>query len=322
MLTVTFFFFLSRLTALSGARYTVCMDEISSTYKDHIIKMMGYANKDRLITEKNVLQESNKNILPFIDGMIKGLLQEGSGVDGSEHLIELMEKAKAGSSCLLLLEHYSNFDLPVFNFLTRKTVPGGDEIADSVIAIAGMKLNEDNPVVSAFAEAYARIIIYPSRSLLGLDAVKDRAEFIRSNAINRASMKALNKVKVEGKLILVFPAGTRFRPWDPGSTRGVREIDSYIKSFDYACLVSLNGEILRIQKGDMAEDKVCKDLMRVGISPVIKCSEFRDAAKNAAEAAGIEDKKQAVVDAVMAELGKMHIVGEKRRQEALAKAAL
>ncbi|GAB1482634.1 1-acyl-sn-glycerol-3-phosphate acyltransferase [Treponema sp.] len=269
------------------------MDGISSVYKDQIVKMMSYANKDRLITEQNVLQEANKNILPFIDGMVGSLLQEGSGIDGSENLVELMEKAKAGSSCLLLLEHYSNFDLPVFNYLTRKTVEGGDAIADSVIAIAGMKLNEDNPVVSAFAEAYTRIIIYPSRSLMGLDAVKDRAEFIRSIAINRASMKVLNAIKVAGKLILVFPAGTRFRPWDPQSTRGVREIDSYIKSFDYACLVSLNGKILRIQKGDMAEDEICKDLMRVGISPVIKCSEFREKGKSCSRScSGIEDKKR------------------------------
>ena len=36
--------------------------------------------------------------------------------------------------------------------------------------MSGMKLNEENPYVSAFAEAYSRIIIYPSRSLA---AIKD-----------------------------------------------------------------------------------------------------------------------------------------------------
>jgi glycerol-3-phosphate O-acyltransferase len=131
-------------------------------------------------------------------------------------------------------------------------------------------------------------------------------------------MKALNEVKVSGKLVLVFPAGTRFRPWAPESKRGVREIDSYIKSFDHMCLVSLNGEVLRIQKGDMAEDLLCKDVIRIGVSPVISCTAFRDAAKAEAEKAGAEDKKQAVVDAIMAKLEEMHAEGEKRRETAMA----
>jgi glycerol-3-phosphate O-acyltransferase len=295
------------------------MERISAVYRDRIMQMMSQANPDRTVTEKNVLQEANTAILPYIDGMLADLIQSGSGIDGAEHLVELMDKAKAGASCLLLLEHYSNFDLPAFNYLVRKELARGKEIADAIVAIAGMKLNEDNPVVATFAEAYARIIIYPSRALAGLDAEKDRAEFVRSNAINRAAMKALNEVKVSGRLVLVFPAGTRFRPWDPASKRGVREIDSYIKSFDYMCLVSLNGEVLRIQKGDMAEDQICKDVVRIGVSPAIECSAFRDRAKAAAEAAGVEDKKQAVVDAIMAKLEEMHVVGAKRREEALAK---
>jgi glycerol-3-phosphate O-acyltransferase len=289
------------------------MERISAVYRDRIMQMMSHANPDRIVTEKNVLQEGNPAILPYIDGMLADLIQEGSGVDGAENLVDLMDKAKAGASCLLLLEHYSNFDLPAFSYLVRKGLPRGQEIADAVVAIAGMKLNEDNPVVAAFAEAYARIIIYPSRALAGLDAEKDRAEFVRSNAINRAAMKALNEVKVSGKLVLVFPAGTRFRPWAPESKRGVREIDSYIKSFDYMCLVSLNGEVLRIQKGDMAEDLLAKDVIRVGVSPVLSCAAFRDEAKGAAEKAGVEDKKQAVVDAIMAKLDVMHAEGEARR---------
>lgn len=295
------------------------MEPVSAKYRDRIMQMMSRANPDRIVTEKNVLQEANLGILPFIDGMLNDLVLPGSGVDGVEHLVELLDKAKAGASCMLLLEHYSNFDLPAFNYLVRKATPRGNEIADAVVAIAGMKLNEDNPVVAAFAEAYARIIIYPSRALVGLDAEKDHAEFVRSNAINRAAMKALNEVKASGKLVLVFPAGTRFRPWDPASKRGVREIDSYIKSFDYMCLVSLNGEVLRIQKGDMMEDVISKDVIRIGVSPVIACTPFRDSAKTAAEAAGVEDKKQACVDAIMAKLEEMHVEGAKRREEALPK---
>jgi len=213
----------------------------------------------------------------------------------------------------LLVEHYSNFDLPVLSYLIRKELPDGEEIADAIVAIAGLKLNESNPVVSAFTEAYTRIVIYPSRSLQGLDPEKDRAELIRSNAINRAAMKSLNEVKVSGKLILVFPAGTRFRPWDPASKRGVREIDSYIKSFDYFCPISINGEVLRIQPGDMAEDLVTQDVVRITVGPVTSCAEFREKARAEAEAAGVEDKKQATVDKIMELLEQMHQEAESRR---------
>ncbi len=309
---------MSRLTGLGGRGYTAPMERVSAVYRDRIMQMMGKARLDRIITEHNVYQTANPDILPFIDGMLRELVLPGSGVDGMENLEELLEKARGGASCLLFVEHFSNFDLPVLSYLLRQESERGVEIADAVVAIAGMKLNEENPVVSAFTEAYTRIVIYPSRSLAGLDPEKDRAEIVRSNTINRAAMKALNEVKVSGKLILVFPAGTRFRPWDPSSKKGVREIDSYIKSFDHFCPIAVNGDVLRIQKGDMAEDLVCKDLVRITAGPVRSCGEFRSEARDAAEAAGTEDKKQAVVDAVMALLDKMHAEAEKKRAEALA----
>jgi glycerol-3-phosphate O-acyltransferase len=255
--------------------------------------------------------------------MVETLILPGSGVEGMEHLEDLLSKAESGKSCLLLLEHYSNMDLSLFSYLVRKAGGRGGAVAGAVVAIAGMKLSEENPVVSAFASAYTRIVIYPSRSLLGLDAVKDKAEIVRSNAINRAAMKALMDIKVRGKLVLLFPSGTRYRPWDPGTKRGVREIDSYIKSFDYMCPVAINGEVLHVRQGDMMEDSVSRDLVLLTAGPVVSCAEFRGKARSGAEERSLksggeaEDKKQAAVDAIMAELEKLHIEGEKKRQRLL-----
>jgi glycerol-3-phosphate O-acyltransferase len=199
----------------------------------------------------------------------------------------------------------------------RNETEKGREIADAVIAISGIKLNEENPVVATFTGAYSRIVIYPSRSLQGLDAEKDRAEIVRSNAINRAAMKVLLELKFSGKLILVFPSGTRYRPWDPDSKKGVREIDSYIKSFDYMCPVAINGEVLHVRKGDMMEDFVSGDLIWLTIGQVLSCEEFRNRARAEAEERGIEDKKQAAVDAVMRLLEDMHNKAEPERQKLL-----
>jgi glycerol-3-phosphate O-acyltransferase len=177
-----------------------------------------------------------------------------------------------------------------------------------------MKLNEEDPSVAAFTGAYTRLVIYPSRSLLGLNAEKNREEIVRSNGINRAAMKTLLKIKVEGKLILVFPSGTRYRPWDPSTKKGVREIDSYIKSFDYMCMVAINGNLLHIRQGDMMDDYVSRDVVRYTAGPVISCAEFRNRTRVQAGAAGIEDKKQATVDAIMENLEAMHLEAEKYRE--------
>ncbi|MFQ3547337.1 MAG: 1-acyl-sn-glycerol-3-phosphate acyltransferase [Termitinemataceae bacterium] len=289
------------------------MEPISAVYRDRIMQMMGRAKLTTVITEENVYQQANKELLPFIDSILEELLLPGSGIDGVDHLRDLAQKAREGHSCLLLVEHYSNFDLPVLSYLIRRDIPEGQALADSIVAIAGLKLNEEHPVVAAFTEAYSRIVIYPSRSLQSLDPEKDRAEIVRSNAINRAAMKTLNEVKISGKLILVFPAGTRYRPWDPTSKRGVREIDSYIKSFDYFCPIAINGNILVIQPGAMAEDRVTKDVVRITVGPVTNCTEFRQQARAAAEAAGVEDLKQATVDAIMNVLEQMHQDAEQRR---------
>ena len=215
------------------------------------------------------------------------------------------------------MEHYSNFDLPALHYLLRKSGPEGAKIAESLLAIAGIKLNESNPVVLAFTEAYSRLIIYPSRSIEIIKRnLKDPkelvAEVMRSSTVNRAAMRALGELKKQGHLVLVFPSGTRFRPWDPSSKHGLREIDSYVKSFSKMCLVSVNGNVLRINpEGEMEEDLVCQDRMVFDISPVIECETFRDAVKH--EHRMREDKKQAVADTIMEELQSMHDEVEKTR---------
>jgi glycerol-3-phosphate O-acyltransferase len=287
------------------------METLNTLFRDYISQVVSLSKSSTLITEENVFQKGNKDILPFLDKMVEKLVLPGSGVDGMENLEELFSKAESGKSCLLLPEHYSNMDLSLITCLIKKEGGQGQAISDAIVAIAGMKLSEESPVVSAFASAYTRLIIFPSRSYLGLDPVKDKDESIRGNAINRAAMKALLDIKIKGSLILVFPSGTRYRPGDPSTKRGVREIDSYIKSFDYMCPIALNGEVLHVRQGDMMEDSVSQDLVRITAGKVISCSEFRGNIHHE------EDRKQAVADAIMAMLEEMHIRGEEKREEGI-----
>ena len=291
------------------------VETLTTAFGEQIKKAVSLSKVATVITEENVYQEGNLNILPLLDEMVERLALPSSELAGLENLEELMAKAESGKACLLLVEHYSNLDLSILFTMLKKAGGRGSEIANAIIAIAGMKLNEDNPVVAAFAGAYTRIVIYPSRYLHGMDEEIKKVELPRSNAINRAAMKALNEQKYNGKLVLVFPSGTRYRSWDPETKKGVREIDSYIRSFDYMCFVALNGEVLHVQKTDMMNDAVTRDVVRVTAGPVVSCSEFRENTRTAA-AEGV-DKKQAVADAIMNELEKMHLAAEEERKKLL-----
>jgi glycerol-3-phosphate O-acyltransferase len=290
------------------------METLSSAFRDEIAQVVARSKTSTQVTEQNVYQSGQVEILSLIDGILRELLLPGSDLSGMEHLYELLDKARSGKSCLLLLEHYSNLDLPIFSYLLRNAGPQGVAVAETIVAMAGMKLTEASPTVAAFTGAYTRIVIYPSRSLQTGDGEDKHGEISRSNAINRAAMKTLLKVKTQGKLILVFPSGTRYRPWDPDTKKGVREIDSYIKSFDYFCCVAINGELLHVRPGDMMDDYVSKDVVRFTVGPVLSCSAFRDAARERAEAAGVVDKKQAAVDAIMERLQQMHDQAEEERK--------
>jgi glycerol-3-phosphate O-acyltransferase len=279
--------------------------------------MLSGAREQKPVSEESVFQTGKTELLPFIDKILEEHLLPGSGVEGLEHIEDLLARSGRGESCLMLMEHYSNFDLPAFHYLLRKAGPLGLKLADSVVAIAGIKLNESNPIVSAFADAYTRIIIYPSRSLEIIkqnfkDPNKLYHEMRRSMSINRAAMKALGSVKNAGKIILVFPAGTRYRPGNPASKRGVREIASYIKSFDNYMPVAVNGNILRINPfGEMEDDILHSDTVVYSFGSVQKCSDLLAHVKE--DHHFREDKKQETVDHIMEELEKMHAKAEERR---------
>ncbi len=290
-------------------------DSLAERYKHLFPELKRLTRAQNVITEDNVFQEANLGIRKILDTMCADNLEENSEFRNTEAAGQFMKLIREGKRGIILMEHYSNFDLPGLMYLLERSGPEGKDLAKHIVAIAGMKLNEDNPIVSAFAEAYTRIIIYPSRSLAGIsDPETLKREEQRSRVINLASMRALDKVRKQGNAVLVFPSGTRYRPGKPETKRGVREIDSYIRLSDIMLLISINGNCLRFSDDphDMLGDVLYRDRIIMTASPVIDCQSFREEAKTWAndEAA---DKKQVVVDYVMHRLEAMHEVNEKGR---------
>lgn len=282
------------------------MPTIAEVYRTHLAAMIQNTSQNQEVTEKNVFQPGNPVNRKYVDKVIEDHLLPGSRIINIETLYELHRRSKEGKSCLILMEHYSNFDLPVFIYLLSRSGPEGLATADSIVAMAGLKLNVESRAVLAFSEAYSRIVIYPSRYLEKITDPEEQKEARRkSSIINRAALHHMVRCKHSGHIILVFPSGTRYRPGNPDTKRGLKEIDSYLKVFDYMVLVGIGGNILRIHpSGEMEEDQLFKDTVVYKVSPIRECEAFRNEARSKAPADA--DLKQFVADEVMRELEKLH----------------
>jgi glycerol-3-phosphate O-acyltransferase len=176
-----------------------------------------------------------------------------------------------------------------------------------------MKLNEESRFVLAFTEAYSRIVIYPQRSLDNLD---DPEEERRARAFNHRAVREMVRCKNEGKLVLMFPTGTRYRPQNPDTKRVLNAVDSYMKSFDYVVFVGIAGNVLLVNpSGEMKEDYPVQDVVVFTVSPPVDSREFRK--RYRAAAADGEDPKRAVARGVEAELARMHVEAEEVRNRNL-----
>jgi glycerol-3-phosphate O-acyltransferase len=255
---------------------------------------------------ENVYQEGSSPNKELIGQFVEATMLPGSRIGNIEALVELRSRSLAGESCLILAEHYSNFDFPALYRLTEKSSELGPDVAESYLPIRGMKLSESSPVTAVFTRSYDTIIIYPSRSL---DNVSDPKELdaIRkiSVPVNHAAMREMIERKHNGRIIIVFPAGTRYRPWDPSSRKGVREIHSYVKTFDNVLFLAINGNSLPPdESNDMTKDELIDDLMILTCSDIVNGRRFRKEFE--AMAPEGKDPKQHVVDQVMAELEKIN----------------
>ena len=282
-----------------------------------IMKLSKAAAK---IDETKVYEEANVESRKYMYKLLDDNFKPDSGLGNIENFKAFYEAVtKEGKSGLILMEHYTNLDLPAILYLLEKQgEPWAKDLASRIVAVAGMKLNEASPAVRAFTEGFTRVVIYPTRSLNALEEKKVseeemQAEEQRARKINFAAMRAMDGCKKRGQVILVFPSGTRYRPGKPETKRGLREIDSYLRLFDCMILVSINGNALRINPespDDMLSDICEPDTVTLTASPVINCKEFRNEVLSKVPADD-PDPKQKTIDRVMEILDEMHTKYEK-----------
>ncbi len=273
------------------------------------------------ITEFNNYQEANPEAKKFADLLVTETIPDSSEIKNLESLKDLYDRVTTkGQSGLIMAEHYSNLDFPEILYILEKTgEPWAKDMASRIVAIAGMKLNESGAFVRLYAESFTRVVVYPSRSQASFQGTPEEkeAEVQRAKKINFAAMRAMDQCKKRGQIILVFPAGTRYRPGKEETKRGLREMDSYLRLFDNMVLLSLNGNCLKINPDtpdDMLSDILEPEKITITASPVIECKAYR---KKVIESlpADCPDPKQATVDEMMKILYEMHEKEDKIRAQ-------
>jgi len=291
------------------------MIRIADTFRRVTEQLMKNSREQQSVDRSRVFQPANMANRPLVEEIIGALLLPGSAIDGFDNLRQLHSLAQEGKSCLLLVEHYSNFDIPCLFYL-GKDHENGEEIMNSIVAMAGTKLNEDSKFVLAFTEAYTRIVIYPARLLASLEGTpRYEEEKIRSRTINRSALLEMVRLKHSGRMILLFPAGTRYRPGKPESKSILKEVDPYIKGFDHLVFIGIAGNTLEVDARDMEHDVPHTDAVVYSVSEVTSCSEFRSGAR-----AGLQgdEAKQAVATAVRGRFEEMHERAVTLRSSAIA----
>lgn len=293
------------------------MIHIDSFFKQITDELLANSRVSQTVSDEELFQPANLENRALVEKIIRKLTLPESGIIGYENLKELYSRSQSGESCLLLMEHYSNFDIPNLFYLAKQ-LELGPEIIDTIVAMAGMKLNEESRFVLAFTEAYTRLVIYPPRALMALEGTPEyEAEAKRSRQVNRKALHHMIRLKHEGHIVLLFPAGTRYHPAKPNSKQMLTQVESYIRGFDHMVLVGIAGNTLEVNPAGLMDKDIPKqDIMVYNVGPVISCNEFRAKALAGSDASG-EKAKRIVADAVGTQFDVLHEEAETVRQEKL-----
>jgi len=286
-------------------------DAFSSVYAQMLAQ--SRVQQDRVLSLDNIYQESHEANRELFLSVAVNFLKEGSGIDGLEHLVRLGELSAQGHSCLIFSEHVSNLDVPTFWMLMRLAGPEYVELFNRIIFIAGRKLNEESGVVKLFAEMFARIVISPKSFYENLPDGEEKDRLIaEAQAINLAAYRKICEFRSQGRIILVYPTGTRYRPWDPATGRGIREAEGYLRSFQYFLFAACEGNLMLPERsGSMADETPRADRIRLRFSPVEDAAGFRrrliaEHSEQTERGADLPDVKQFIVDRIMDGIAALH----------------
>ncbi len=277
---------------------------------NRVVEMVKAKKLDKeKVTKDEVFQPAIKENRNIVKEMCEFYMKDGSDIIGIENLKKLYKLAKEGKSCLIAAEHKSNLDVPNLYTLFENKYPENKELFESIVFIAGKKLNEETPVVKIFAEMFNRLVLVPKTTVA--ESEEDMKEIF---AINRSAQKWLKDNKNNGYIFLIFPTGTRTRDWMPETAKGIRESYNYLKNFDYFCTLAIEGNTMPASPTatNMLEDPCVEDKIVYKFGKVMPTNDFitnvmKEISKNVSEIGkNVSDVKQLVVDKLMQLIYSLH----------------
>lgn len=293
--------------------------EKTKEFFDYAKKMMQNSkmNEDTVITPENIYQQAyTKNRPMLLEIMRMGHLP-GSTILGMDNVRKLGQLAKEGKSCLILSEHLSNMDVP--SMFTRFEDCGDEEVKDlfdKLVFVAGVKLNQ-TPLVKLYTEMFTRIVIYPVRGLnkIAQDESK-KEEYELAKKINMRATRKIMELKNKGSIFVLYPAGTRYREWEPSSGNGMKETMAYLNIFDYICCCSINGNNMPPKEHeDMTRESFLQDVMVFNFGDVVETKSFiADVAAANPNVQEKEEIRQCQVDEVMNRIKQLHAAADEYRK--------
>ncbi|MCG8572578.1 MAG: 1-acyl-sn-glycerol-3-phosphate acyltransferase [Spirochaetes bacterium] len=280
-------------------------------------------NEDTRITPENVYQKAHMKNRDTLFKVLKKAHLPGSTILGTENVLKLYDLAKQGKSCLILSEHVSNLDVPsMFTRFYDHENPKMKEIFEDFIFIAGTKLNQ-TPLVKLFTEMFTRVVIFAIRSLDKIksdETKKEEAELAKK--INIRSTRIIGELRNKGHIFVLYPSGTRYRPWNPVTKKGLPMTFSYINSFDYFICSSINGNNMPPKEHeDMTREPIYKDVLVFNFGKVQNTKEYvasKLALNKEIKADTVEGKEQTkkyIVDCIMDDIDRLHEDAEEYRSK-------
>jgi glycerol-3-phosphate O-acyltransferase len=223
------------------------------------------------ITPRNVVQWAKAEIQPYLARICRRLLLPGSEITGAGSLVDLLNLALQGHSCILCINHRSNLDVPTLYALLEDQKLG--DVFHRIVWIAGRKLEEDQGATRMLVQGVNRVIVTPKSWMAQEHSME---EWHEANQINIAAHRAIHQLKCQGWIFALFPTATRIRPHDESTTHAIEETDSYLRNFEFMLLGHIDGCTLPVSRDrDLTHETPMLDHVRYTFGKVLRTDAWK-----------------------------------------------
>ncbi len=206
--------------------------------------------KEAIVTIQGINQETTEQKKPSIkekNSFIAGLLDIECGlvckeqIRGLENLDDIRILLEEKKPVFFMANHLSNADAPVLQYALSRH--GFSDIRHKLVFLRGIRLDK-KIITKTLSNSCTHIDVWPPT--VSPSTPEERKQAM---AMSRNSLNAISYALENGKIIMVFPEGTRSRDCQLG--KGVEQVAHYLSDETYILPIAISGteKILPTEKG-------------------------------------------------------------------------